>query len=88
MEVEGSPLNYQSRIALSDSPTDAAPLGEHESPDHHDGRVYVFDRGQKLAVEVALVTGRPLLLRGRPGTGKSSFAAFIARNLGWRYSGT
>jgi MoxR-like ATPase len=36
-------------------------------------------------VEVALVTGRPLLLRGAPGSGKSSLAAYVARNLGWRY---
>ena len=38
-----------------------------------------------LAVEVALTTGRPLLLRGEPGTGKSSLAAYVARRLGWRY---
>ena len=38
-----------------------------------------------LAVEVALTTGRPLLLRGEPGTGKSSLAPYIARRLGWRY---
>ena len=38
-----------------------------------------------MAVEVALATGRPLLLRGEPGSGKSSLAAFIARNLGYRY---
>ena len=39
----------------------------------------------KLAIEVALATGRPLLLRGEPGSGKSSLAAYVARNLGWRY---
>ena len=38
-----------------------------------------------LAVEVALTTGRPLLLRGEPGTGKSSLAPYVARRLGWRY---
>lgn len=38
-----------------------------------------------LAVEVALTTGRPLLLRGDPGTGKSSVAPYIARVLNWRY---
>jgi MoxR-like ATPase len=34
---------------------------------------------------VALTTGRPLLLRGEPGSGKSSLAAFVARSMGWRY---
>ncbi|MFJ8108500.1 AAA family ATPase [Streptomyces sp. NPDC096132] len=34
---------------------------------------------------MALATRRPLLLRGEPGTGKSSFAAFMARQLNWSY---
>jgi MoxR-like ATPase len=38
-----------------------------------------------LAVEVALATGRPLLLRGDPGSGKSSLAAYVARQRNWRY---
>jgi len=55
------------------------------SPDSRDGKIYVFSDELILAVEIALVTGRPLLLRGEPGSGKSSFAAFIARKLNWRY---
>jgi MoxR-like ATPase len=47
--------------------------------------VYVLDDQLHLAVDVALATGRPLLLRGEPGSGKSSLAAFLARNLNWRY---
>jgi MoxR-like ATPase len=46
---------------------------------------YVFDAGLVLAVNVALATGRPLLLRGRPGSGKSSMAASAAFALGWRF---
>lgn len=66
------------------------PLGadapsERDVPDRRDGRVYLSDDDTQLAVEVALATGRPLLLRGAPGSGKSSLAAFVARNLGWRY---
>ena len=54
-----------------------------DSPDRRDGLVYDYDL--HLAVEIALATGRPLLLRGDPGSGKSSLAAFVARNLNWRY---
>jgi MoxR-like ATPase len=38
-----------------------------------------------LAVKVALATGRPLLIRGEPGSGKSSLAAYVAREKVWRY---
>jgi MoxR-like ATPase len=54
-------------------------------PDRRDGSVYVLGDDLRLAIDVALVTARPLLLRGEPGSGKSSLAAFIARNLNWRY---
>jgi MoxR-like ATPase len=48
---------------------------------------YVYDAKGRIAlgVNVALATGRPLLVRGRPGSGKSSLAADVARRLGWRY---
>ncbi len=39
----------------------------------------------QLAVDVALATGRPLLLRGESGSGKSSLAAYVARQREWRY---
>jgi MoxR-like ATPase len=71
---------------------DAAPGGAAgpgavagRAPDRRDGAVYVLDDQLRLAVDVALATGRPLLLRGEPGSGKSSLAAFLARNLNWRY---
>lgn len=54
-------------------------------PDRRDGAVYIPHASLSLAVDVALATGRPLLLRGRPGSGKSSFAAFVARQRDWRY---
>lgn len=38
-----------------------------------------------LAVNVALVTNRPLLLSGRPGSGKSTLARHVASCLGWEY---
>lgn len=63
-----------------------APKSQRQSvPDGRDGAVYQADKDLKLAVKLALTTGRPLLLRGKPGSGKSSLAAYVARNLGWRY---
>ncbi|MEU1500504.1 MoxR family ATPase [Streptomyces sp. NPDC005732] len=51
-----------------------------------DDEVYVFDDEEVvLAVNVALKTGRPLLLFGPPGSGKSSLAPNVARILGWDY---
>jgi MoxR-like ATPase len=54
-------------------------------PDRRDGSVYVCDDDLFLATQVALATSRPLLLQGEPGCGKSSYAAFVARNLEYRY---
>lgn len=53
--------------------------------DIRDGSIYVFDENITLAVRVALATGRPLLLLGPPGCGKSSLAAFVARTMNWNY---
>src|SRR6476661_3688380 len=77
-------LRYQS----STGPwTDVAAPGRsaQRDPDRRDGAVYVYDPRLKLAVDVALATGRPLLIEGEPGSGKSSLAAFAARNMDWRY---
>lgn len=54
-------------------------------PDRRDGAVYVLDDDLDLATQVALATSRPLLLLGEPGCGKSSYAAFVARNLDYCY---
>ncbi|MFB6838367.1 AAA family ATPase [Streptomyces sp. NPDC056361] len=51
-----------------------------------DDEVYVFDdENVVLAVNVALKTGRPLLLFGPPGSGKSSLAPNVARVLDWDF---
>ena len=47
--------------------------------------VYVYDDQITLAVNVALATGRPLLISGEPGTGKSSLARDVASKLQWRF---
>jgi MoxR-like ATPase len=53
--------------------------------DRRDGSVYVYSDEVVLRVNVALATGRPLLIRGPAGSGKSSLAANVARCMGWRY---
>src|SRR3954447_10366784 len=63
----------------------STPAAFRGAPDRRSGDVYLMSDELSLALNVAFVTGRPLLLRGSPGSGKSSFAPFIARNLGWSY---
>jgi MoxR-like ATPase len=53
--------------------------------DHRGGAVYHMHPRLRLAVDLAIVTGRPLLVRGEPGSGKSSLAPYLARNLKARY---
>src|SRR5512146_13022 len=43
---------------------------------------YVADEELKLAVNAAITLGRPLLVKGEPGTGKTMLAEEIARSLG------
>lgn len=47
--------------------------------------VYVYSEEIVLAVNVALATRRPILVRGASGTGKSTLARSVADVLGWRY---
>jgi MoxR-like ATPase len=74
---------------LFDPDLDEQPLDEERMFRRGDERPrggYVYDAGGRiaLAVNVALATGRPLLIRGKPGTGKSSLAGDVADRLGWR----
>ena len=53
--------------------------------DRRDHSIYVYTDEIVLAVNVALATGRPLLVRGPSGCGKSTLARNVARTLGRRY---
>ncbi len=46
---------------------------------------HVFDEDDCYALWAAYSSGRPLLLRGAPGTGKSQMAKAIAEQLGWAF---
>jgi len=65
-------------------PPEPAPP-QQKRADSRDGRVYVWNPEIELAVNVALATGRPLLVRGPSGSGKSSLAAAVALAQEWRY---
>lgn len=53
--------------------------------DQREGSVYVYSDEITLAVNVALATRRPLLVRGPSGGGKSSLARNVANVLKYRY---
>jgi MoxR-like ATPase len=54
-------------------------------PGDHDAGIYDYTDRIKQAVDVALATGRPLLVRGVSGGGKSSLARNVAQVLEWRF---
>ncbi|MEV4637514.1 MoxR family ATPase [Actinoplanes sp. NPDC049548] len=63
----------------------AQPSANFGGPDRRDGTAYLMSEELELAVQVALATRRPLLVRGDPGAGKSSLAACVASRRNWRY---
>lgn len=46
---------------------------------------YVLSPDIIIALKVALVTGRPLLVSGSPGSGKTTLAKAVAASQGWSY---
>lgn len=76
-------MSYTKLFDPEAAPADGRPSAR--AGDLRDGEVYVYEPEIVLAVNVALATGRPLLLYGPPGSGKSSLAPHVARCLGRRY---
>jgi len=46
---------------------------------------YVFTEDIAIAIDVAHITGRPLLVEGKPGCGKSRLAEALAAVKGWHF---
>jgi MoxR-like ATPase len=57
-----------------------------EAGDDRRGHYWLIT-GQRtlLAVKIALITGRPLLVEGPSGSGKSALARAVSESLGWTY---
>ena len=67
-----------SKPFLSLSPGSSIPL---PASDGMAESVHIIDEASILAINAALATGRPLLVRGEPGTGKSQLARAAAEAL-------
>lgn len=68
--------------------TEAVSRKEHKKEivgDDRNGRIYYYTEEIILAINIAMATGRPLLLAGNSGCGKSSLAYNIARVSDRRY---
>jgi MoxR-like ATPase len=72
-------------LAVLDALTDHRTAETRVHGDSRSGEVYIVTDEIVTALKVALLTGRPLLLGGPPGCGKSSLASYVARNLGVAY---
>ena len=48
----------------------------------NDPRNYLVEADLRIAIEVALLLGQPLLVTGEPGTGKTQLAGRIANERG------
>jgi MoxR-like ATPase len=80
MTLQYSKVFDVAALRAAAEPATPAPTGDAAGP-----LVYVYDDDIELAVNVALVTSRPLLVAGPPGSGKSSLAPSVADLMGRRF---
>ncbi len=73
-----TPKFFDKLPALYDETSESWILKKEE-----DSAPYIFNHTIAIAVDVALATGRPLLVSGNPGTGKSRLADAIAKVQKW-----
>jgi MoxR-like ATPase len=78
-------MSYMKTFEPKETRLEDGGQGRLKGRDGRDGSIYVYTEPVVLAVKVAIATGRPLLLYGPPGSGKSSLAAFVARTMNWNY---
>ncbi|HEV7243109.1 MAG TPA: MoxR family ATPase [Thermoanaerobaculia bacterium] len=76
---------YTPMIPLRDVEDFRTALDRNVIGDRRDGKIYRYTDYIKLHVNVALATGRPLLLLGPTGCGKSSLAFNLARVMKRQY---
>lgn len=77
-------MNATNRIALPDDP-DGFRRIDFLATDGVTDRVHLLGAPEIHAVNAAIAAGRPLLVRGEPGIGKSQLARAAARALGRAY---
>lgn len=67
---------------MSDQPQKRVIIPDDKEFFGHDGKPYIPDPGLIAAANASIVLGRPLLLTGEPGCGKTDFAHAVANYLG------
>lgn len=77
--------DFRETVPAAVGPAEPPPRPALKPGDQRDGRLYLYTDDIILAVNVALATGRPLLVSGPSGGGKSSLAFNVARVLQRRY---
>jgi MoxR-like ATPase len=77
--------SYQSIVKIEDIEDFRLNKNTAVYGDRRDGLLYRYTDEAKLAINIALATGRPLLILGATGCGKSSLAYNLARVMKRRY---